>query len=114
MDIFTSLNKKYFPINGEFKISLNKNFDHIIPNDFHFEKIFSEAYKEVYVLNDDENDKLYDKLLSDDNNTHKILGYPYFTQDDPRFDEKYSNYVILLLQINSDEKVLWGDNGVVL
>jgi len=48
MDIFTSLNKKYFPINGEFKISLNKNFDHIIPNDFHFEKIFSEAYKEVY------------------------------------------------------------------
>jgi uncharacterized protein YwqG len=125
MDIFASLDEEYFPIDGELKISLNKNFDYITPNDFGFEKIFSEAYKEVYgkeldkdsrsykVLNDDENDKLYDKLLSDDNkNNHKIFGYPFFTQEDPRSNEKYSNYDILLLQIDSDKKILWGDSGV--
>jgi uncharacterized protein YwqG len=125
MDIFASLDEEYFPIDGELKISLNKNFDYITPNDFGFEKIFSEAYKEVYgkeldkdsrsykVLNDEENDKLYDKLLSDDNkNNHKIFGYPFFTQEDPRSNEKYSNYDILLLQIDSDKKILWGDSGV--
>lgn len=40
----------------------------------------------------------------------KLLGYPYFTQFDPREEE--SRYNRLLLQIDSAIGVQWGDGGV--
>ncbi|MBK8557101.1 MAG: DUF1963 domain-containing protein [Lewinellaceae bacterium] len=42
---------------------------------------------------------------------HKVGGYAYFTQDDPRNPE---DPMLLLLQIDSDEKMdlMWGDMGV--
>ena len=48
MGILTSINRNYHPVYGEYKISLNKDVDYITPYDFRFDKIFSEAYKEVY------------------------------------------------------------------
>ncbi len=48
---------------------------------------------------------------------HRIGGYPYFTQCDPRGEEKYSGYE-LLFQLNSDwgniedVEICWGDAGV--
>lgn len=43
---------------------------------------------------------------------HKMGGYAYFTQSDPRsYDELLKDY-ILLLQINSDDEIMWGDCGV--
>ncbi|MPV86802.1 YwqG family protein [Ostreibacterium oceani] len=43
---------------------------------------------------------------------HKLLGAPYFTQTDPRTDTSYQ----LLLQIDTDmdgdNDIMWGDNGV--
>ncbi len=53
------------------------------------------------------NDKLYDYFQC---NNHKIGGYAYFTQSDPR-DAKTKDYV-LLLQIDSDDEIMWGDVGV--
>lgn len=45
-------------------------------------------------------------------NGHKIGGYAYFTQTDPRqYDEEVEDYV-LLLQIDSDIEIMWGDAGV--
>lgn len=45
-----------------------------------------------------------------ESNGHKMGGYAFFTQSDPRHDvnEDY----ILLLQIDSDKEILWGDVGV--
>lgn len=49
---------------------------------------------------------------------HQIGGYPYFTQDDPRYSqEKLDNYNFLLFQLDSDgtgadDRVLWGDTGI--
>lgn len=42
---------------------------------------------------------------------HKIGGYAYFTQDDPRRQE---DPMLLLLQLDSDERMdlMWGDMGV--
>ena len=42
---------------------------------------------------------------------HKIGGYAYFTQDDPR---RLEDPMILLLQLDSDERMdlMWGDMGV--
>ena len=44
---------------------------------------------------------------------HKLLGYPAFTQSDPRYyNKEYSKYNTLLLQIDTDENIMWGDSGV--
>ncbi len=46
---------------------------------------------------------------------HKIGGYPFFTQTDPReWEEKYQQHDILLLQIDTDDSlnIMWGDSGV--
>lgn len=51
---------------------------------------------------------------------HHAGGWPYFTQDDPRYDGKYEDLDVLLFQLDSDfgpesqrrDRVLWGDCGV--
>lgn len=40
---------------------------------------------------------------------HKMLGYPSFTQWDPRKDGEYRT---LLLQLDSQDDIMWGDSGV--
>jgi len=45
-------------------------------------------------------------------NGHKIGGYAFFTQEDPRgYNNSISDH-ILLFQMDSDEKIMWGDMGV--
>ena len=67
---------------------------------------------------DDVSDDLYDEYWEKFNTEgHKLLGYPDFTQSDPRdYLFKEEDY-ILLLQIDSeygdDEfEISWGDNGI--
>lgn len=43
---------------------------------------------------------------------HKIGGYAYFTQTDPRPDHEGWKDYILLFQLDSDDDILWGDVGV--
>ena len=43
---------------------------------------------------------------------HKIGGYAYFTQNDPRSHNSVFQEYILLLQIDSDDEIMWGDMGV--
>jgi uncharacterized protein YwqG len=43
---------------------------------------------------------------------HKIGGYSYFKQTDPRLDDDQIKDYILLLQIDSDDEIQWGDMGV--
>src|SRR4051812_695940 len=46
-----------------------------------------------------------------ESNGHKIGGYAFFTQFDPRsYDNEFKDY-ILLLQIDSDDQIMWGDVG---
>lgn len=40
---------------------------------------------------------------------HKMLGYPSFTQSDPRGGEDYK---VMLLQIDSQDDIMWGDCGI--
>jgi len=42
---------------------------------------------------------------------HKIGGYAYFTQSDPREYNNKAKNDILLLQIDSQEKIMFGDVG---
>jgi len=114
------------PVKGEYKISLTKNKDYITLHDIKFNKIFAQAYKEVYgkeiksdekyynVLDNEDVEKFEKELEPDsDSANHKMLGYSFFTQEDPRYNKKYENYDTLLLQLDSDgDYILWGDMGV--
>lgn len=67
-------------------------------------KIYSE-YQRVY--------EEYEKLFPSEG--HKLGGYPYFTQNDPReFDTYAGENYNLLFQMDSDAKagIMWGDSGV--
>lgn len=73
-----------------------------------------------YEYLEDAYDELFEALLETDdgclNGGHWMLGYPSFTQDDPRTED--SPFDTLLLQIDSMEdegnsySILWGDCGV--
>ena len=130
MDIKSSEEAENHPVRGEHKLSLTKGKDYATVNDFKFENIFRQAYKEVYgkeikneenyydILDKDSVEKFENGLLMNPNCApHKMLGYAYFTQEDPRFEKKYKNYDTLLLQLDSDgdddgDIILWGDVGV--
>ena len=67
----------------------------------------------------EENEESYEFVMSGS----RVLGYPFFTQSDPReVQGKYSGYDILLLQLDSEDcklsddsydwMVMWGDCGV--
>ncbi len=62
-------------------------------------------------LNQEALDYLSEQL---DEQGHRIGGYPFFTRTDPRTDPRFSQYSVLLLQIDTDEEngILWGDSGV--
>lgn len=122
----TEEEEEEFPVQGEFKLEICKSedYDYINSGVAFFDNIFAETYKEVYhkelkeneyyfkVLNSEESDIL-DQKLKENVTGHKILGYPFFTQTDPREDKKYSEYDTLLLQIDTDgDDIIWGDSGV--
>ena len=124
LDIPDSKNAQCYPVYNEYKISLTKSVDYVNIHDFRFDKFFSIAYKEIYgkeikedekfykVLNDEESEKLREGLKINDCN-HKMLGYSYFTQEDPRYDKRYNDYDTLLFQLDSEgEYILWGDCGI--
>lgn len=68
------------------------------------------------LLDDVQSDYIINELS---NTEHWLLGYPFFTQNDPRdYAEKYRYYDTMLFQMDSDycdnmDYVLWGDCGVV-
>ena len=67
---------------------------------------------DAYFFDDD-----YEESEEDDDWTvnagHKVGGYPYFTQFEPRKDEQKKEYDFLLFQLDSDSnKVMWGDWGI--
>ena len=51
-------------------------------------------------------DALYGELAR---TGHKLGGYPYFTQEDPR---QPGDPRVLLLQLDTDDAMMWGDAGV--
>ncbi|MET0550897.1 MAG: YwqG family protein [Xanthomonas sp.] len=65
------------------------------------------AYASRHALPQDAVDDALYEVLS--RGGHKLGGYPEFTQEDPRTPQDRQ---VLLLQLDSDEQMLWGDSGV--
>lgn len=77
------------------------------------------TYLEALGFDDEQIDAIADMYIADTyvgethNGGHQILGYPNFTQDDPRGYNEINEH-ILLLQIDSDDDndIMWGDCGI--
>lgn len=92
--------------------------------DYRFEDLQNEILKEKLGIDDDEASDLWDCIYDylDENNIssqgHRIFGYPYFTQTDPKdYKEDLRYYDTLLFQMDSEtidetDYTLWGDCGV--
>lgn len=116
-----SQNEEYFPFEGEFLLTGELTSSPMSSGDFRFDKTFLDLYKQyiptaaknVYDLDEEIAEKVFNDLSQPG---HRIGGYPFFTQSDPRYTDEYKNHTILLLQIDSEgsgkDEILWGDCGV--
>ncbi len=97
----------YLPVKTECGMSFEKSENRYI--DY-------EAIEDDYDEDADEEEIANDVRWSE-NSGHKVGGYPYFTQYDPRDEEQMKEYDFLLFQLDTDvkngkERVLWGDMGI--
>jgi uncharacterized protein YwqG len=78
-------------------------FDRLLGGDAH---AAIETYAKAHRL---DADALFDAVYErNGRGGHKIGGYPFFTQQDPRTDDRLE----LLLQLDTDDQMMWGDSGV--
>lgn len=111
------------PVFREVAVRMEKTVACMGLEDYKFEGLAKQLVKELF--SEDVGDQnLYRYLGSDDFDYlceqrqpigHHLLGYPYFTQYDPRPED--SPYDTLLFQVDSDmvdheDVTLWGDCGV--
>ncbi|ENX23623.1 hypothetical protein F892_00223 [Acinetobacter vivianii] len=110
----------YLPFSGQYSIEFQRAEQVISLEDFAFGKKILNVdelydFEDQFEGGDFENDFIepYHELLSASG--HRLGGYPFFTQTDPRqYNEKIQDY-ILLFQLDTDDAendIMWGDSGV--
>ncbi len=106
-DIITESNS---PVYKPHSLTFSFKEEYFGMGDVHYEagagKIVNDMAVKYPEIEDELMESLYDTYSP---NGHKIGGYAYFTQSDPRDDDDTS---VLLLQIDSDKEIMWGDVGV--
>lgn len=114
------------PVWGEYGLTMELKETCIGMDDYRFEEYFHKAAETVgWKVSEGENgyncfseegqDALFEEL---EPSGHWMLGYPYFTQYDPREgDDVKEKYSVQLFQMDSDygeddDYIMWGDAGV--
>lgn len=109
-----------FPFQGEFRLLAALDSTAMSVSDFRFDSTYLDIYKQshetnaksVYNLDSSLWDEISDKI---DSTGHRMGGYPFFSQSDPR-EETFAEHTVMLLQIDSegdgDDEIIWGDCGV--
>ena len=114
-----------FPIQREMAIAFEKSVISMGVTDYRYMDKIREA-ADLAGETRPEGDDAYDYLKGSEydretkNTGHWLLGYPYFTQEDPRsYSEELRRFDTMLLQIDSefsrenpDYEIMWGDAGV--
>lgn len=103
----------YMPVEGEFGIEFTAKKMSITPEDFRYNE-----FARIKLQGDIDQD-LFDEIFYDEDDgycQHRLGGYPYFTQYDPR-ESGNEDKTVLLFQLDSDynggeERVMWGDSGI--
>lgn len=111
---FSFLNDNLYedsPVHCEHKLSFNKVIEYGGSEDFRFQMTFNGLN---YFDYSDTLTKSQQKKLDSFFNTfgHKIGGYASFIQTDPREEDETKKDDVLLLQIDTDEHIMFGDTGV--
>lgn len=109
--------EQVFPFDEQFALQAEKTIATASHTDFRAEATILKAieattgkkYNSLYELTDEQHDLVCNTFKSEG---ILINGYPHFTQDDPRYNEAYAKHTICLLQIDSDDDIMWGDMGV--
>lgn len=114
--------EEYLPTYKQYAITFKKDTDHVVGYSEQFEKVLKEVTNELLdikieeciydVFPEKEFDYIGEALQSCG---HKVFGYPFFTQWDPRDENsnyKGKKYDVTLLQIDSEDEICWGDAGV--
>ena len=123
--VVRSEDDEWIPVFKEAAVSITKTTTYLGTEDYHFESVFAKVVKELYgediqeqgfyaYLSEEDRDYIFEECSNDG---HWILGYPYFTQSDPREYREDDCYNTLLFQMDSEmieheDYVLWGDCGV--
>lgn len=99
------------PIIFVHKLSFSKSIENggLTDNQFQFQFGDQDWYEFVDQLSENEQNEFYDYFEA---GGHKLGGYAAFTQDDPREYENRNEDDIQLLQIDSDEDIIFGDLGI--
>lgn len=113
----SKLQKIDSPVRGEYAVEKQLRDAYIGPSDYRFEEMYNKLAAE------EDSDDFEDLDLSNDywtelyaaNAGHHLLGYPYFTQFDPR--DKKTDRDVLLFQLDSEysknaQQIMWGDAGI--
>ena len=104
----------FLPFIGSFALSFEQKKEPISGCDYQLEKLI-EDFVDNQAEALDYCDLLDDYLDFYDGEDHKIGGYPFFTQDDPRLQltDTIEPYQLLFQMISDDEAdIMWGDAGV--
>lgn len=116
---FSHLNEveeEYLPVTKELSLLFTLEQEAVSVTDYAFENVFKGLdFEEVVKVEENEEITLWDIYAETlTNEGHKIGGYAFFTQADPREDGPYKDYDTLLLQIDSEDEagIMWGDSGV--
>lgn len=106
-----------FPVGGCYRMTIHSRMKQAMPmNDYRFEDRFDAFLEEMGAEYPGEEDlEIMDEILSPER--HRIGGYPWFTQSDPRENERYGKYDTLLFQLDcmdwGDMRITIGDEGVM-
>ena len=117
----------YLPFNSkkQFALHFKKDTESISLEERAATQLFFEKWNEAFSTQITTIDEFFEEVPNDiceeinasllrEPTGHKIGGYPYFTQVDPR--EENDPHTFLLLQIDSDDiedkEIIWGDCGV--
>lgn len=101
----------YFPVTKEMAVTFAPAIEPLSVNDFRSYDVYEDIWQEI---DDADQYGLDDQFYTSFGCTgHRIGGYPFFTQADPREDDYFGDSTVLLLQIDSvGNHVMWGDTGV--
>ncbi|WP_158826334.1 YwqG family protein [Mucilaginibacter lacusdianchii] len=99
------------PIYREHKLFFTNKIEFGGTEDFRFNYVFNgmNYYNYLETLNKNEQREL-DAFF--DSAGHKIGGYAYFTQGDPRDYNPKNKQDVQLIQIDTDDHIMFGDSGV--
>ena len=103
------------PIDHELSLAFFRDIEPISATDYRLDHFIPMELAEQFTKSEEQPfDEVYLQHFS--SAEHKIGGYPYFIDEDPRANgTSLQKYDTLLLQIvsNDDQGIMWGDSGVV-